>query len=304
MRLAGLPIALGLILLANLVALAGVWRNSAGQADATLDLTERELRLGPIRDEDTGISLRLSWNVSGAPEFYLQATWLGKAKLEELGFDCSVPPSNPSAELFYRKARRRQTYAVLEQEGPAWAQWIAAEQKRLEAMAQEVARQEKTPRDLESARNGFEISRRTMSRLFVVDLGNDPASLRERHPDRSRFALTPAVVRLSLNTYPPDRPELVGHISEILIDEIHVPRGRRAYLDRIREEELRQRDSASAAPQSTWLPGEAQGPRYRVTLGFGRRYEPWVDSVDPLEPVPESPLLPAPAGVDTGAPRR
>ena len=60
-----------------------------GQPDADITLTEREL--SRVRtDADSGVSLTLSFQVPNG-------TWLNRAKLSTLGFDCSVEPARSGA---------------------------------------------------------------------------------------------------------------------------------------------------------------------------------------------------------------
>ncbi len=62
MRKYGLIFAIALLVIVNIVVLAGVGRNRSGAPDAVLELTERELPMsyrGSEDKENTGMSLRL-----------------------------------------------------------------------------------------------------------------------------------------------------------------------------------------------------------------------------------------------------
>jgi hypothetical protein len=52
-----------LILIANVIALAGVAANRSGKPEAVIELTERELRLPyyEMNDENSGLALHLNW---------------------------------------------------------------------------------------------------------------------------------------------------------------------------------------------------------------------------------------------------
>jgi hypothetical protein len=282
-RRSGPLVACALLLLTNAIVLVGVAYNRRGEPEARLVLTERELRLGYQEKENTGLWLRLEtsdvepWMAEGPG-------WFDQKKLEEIGFDCGVPPADPSAELFYEKALPRRVYAALEFDGNAWQSWIARREQELlhpppgTSVSQTLVERKK---QLESERVGH-------SRLFLVDVGRDPSGLRARHPDRSRFIVTGAIARLQLkrswdeNTKTWKNERLEGFVSEILPSEIHVPLDRRKVLDAVREARIGQ------GGQIDWMnyggyAGYLQGPpRYQVTLSYGRRLEPWIDDVQPL----------------------
>ncbi len=254
----------------------GVANNRRGEPEARLVLTERELRLGHTEKENTGMWLRLDasdlerWGGAGPG-------WFDQKKLEEIGFDCRVAPSDPSAERFYGKALPKRRYVALELEGDAWKSFMARREEELLNPPPGGAYVSQTP---EQRRKVLEDERAFRSRLFVVDVGRDPADLRRRHPDRSRFIVTEAVVRLQLDrtwdesTKSWKNTHLRGYVSEILTSEIHVPLGRRRVLDAIKDERARSEGSEA------YLQGP---PRYQVTLSYGRRLEPWIDDVRPLE---------------------
>lgn len=273
MRRIGLVLCIALFLATDAVVLLGVMRNRAGEPDAVIELTEREVELPYFTKENSGISLSLRWNVQGAwRRYYSPPDWFDQSKLEELGFDCSLPLEAANAEIWYGKALPRETYAALEYEGDSWKEWLALRRAELEQLAAEVERQESTPGDLEKEQERFEHSLLAMSRLFLVDVGNDPSMLRERYSDSSRFIITPAVVGLRFAQG--DLPSVGGRVSEVLVDEIHVPRGQRQVLDAIRADE-----AESESPP--WVRGD-HPPRYKVRLHYGQRYEPWVVDVKPI----------------------
>jgi len=296
MRQRGMLIAVGLVLLVNAIVLVGAATNRSGEPDAVVTLTERELPLssydGYADRENTGLGLRLNWSQgrtrsvrtafqpagsTGRPD------WFDKAKLEAVGFDCTMPLDDPHAEIHYAKMLPRKTYAVLEYEGNAWEAWLANERKDLADMASNVKKGEVSPKQLTDARQVYERDARTHSRLCVVDVGNDPAALRQQYGDRARFLIFPATVRLSY--YKPGvlgddfsrQPwQLSGLIEQILTDEISVPKGHRAILEKLlRTDRERTRDYSPYAERQ-------RDPAYAVTLPVGKRHEPWVAGIRPL----------------------
>jgi hypothetical protein len=93
---------LGMILLANTVALGGVAYNRSDEPESILRLTERELQRPyewVLNRENSGLSLRLRWrtlaeDTGPAPATYASFAgaggspkWLNQAKLIALGFD-------------------------------------------------------------------------------------------------------------------------------------------------------------------------------------------------------------------------
>ena len=273
MRRAGLALCTALVLITDVVVLLGVMRNRAGESDSVIEVTERELGLPYLTNENTGISLTLRWNVRDIKFRYQSPSWFGKSKLEELGFDCSYPLSDSDSSIWYQKALPRETYVVMEYEGTSWEEWLASEQEKLAELALEVERQENTADRLERAREHFENSVRGMSRLFVIDVNNDPALLRKRYPDPNMFIITRAIVRLGFDRY---AQSIDGTVSAIMIDEVHVSREHRRVLDDIRAEEGSEDAASEWAYRSYPLDKE---PRYTVRLRYGRRYEPWVEDV-------------------------
>lgn len=298
MKRYGMFIAIGLLVLVNAAVLAGVVYNRSGEPDATVTLTERELPLasyyGYSDRENTGLSLRLDWSKNsawfhgfyfGEPRNNRQAEWFNKEKLEAIGFDCKLPLDAPGAEVHYRKMLPIKTYAVLEYEGSAWESWLADEQKALAETEAKAQAGSISPKQLKEAQAGFDREVRTHSRLFVIDAANDAAALRKQYGERGRYLILPATVRLQY--YPSTRdkdtgqvpPRIEGIVSEILTDNIYVPKEHRAVL----EKSLRDRDSRQAMSSDFNPYGQrSNGPSYEVTLRVGKRAEPWIASVRAL----------------------
>jgi uncharacterized protein DUF4824 len=284
-------LAMLLLLLANAVVFLGVLQNRRGEPDAVLTLTERELQAGVVGQENTGISLRLLWNMSLAPgedgdRRPDARPWLDKEKLQALGFDCSVPLTDPRAEIHYRRALPLVRYAVLEFEGPSWQAWLDGERAEIERLRRDVAAGQQTARTLEFRERGFAAAQISRSRLILIDLGSDPTTLRRQHPDRRRTAIAQAVVRLWLEkpwnatTRTPGEPRLRGYVSDILVSDIHVPRSLRSPLDAATGRGAQ----AWAMRRSGWGADAPRPPRYEATLAFGQRLEPWLTSVRILRP--------------------
>jgi hypothetical protein len=273
MKRRGLMIALALIVLVNIIVLAGVNYNRTGEPDATVTLTERELHLVSSKKENSGVSLKLE--LQAEPDKPGEGSyWFDRKKLEEVGFDCSKSMDASDASDYYDRVLPRKTYVVLEYEGTAWKLWQAGREKQLRALEAKVAEGREERKTLDTGRKRFKWELEGGSRLFAVDAGNDPARLRQRYTDRTRYVITPALVRLNLlrvdAAEKQRKPVLVGYVREILTDEIHVPRDRQGIL-------------ASLKPAEYYSFYDDRkdnfAPRYTVKLTYGRRYEPWVEQV-------------------------
>ena len=273
MKRIGLLAPLALIVLVNVLVLAGVRYNRSGDADAVMTLTERELRLQTNSKENSGVSL----NLTPHPDYnkWSEASpWFDQKKLEEIGFDCSEPVNAKNASHHYGKALPRKTYVVLEYEGLAWESWLAHQEERLKTLEFEAAQGHEGRKSLDAERKRFTWEKESGSRLFNIDAGNDAARLRTRYPDRKRYIITSAKVRLHL--LPADSaterhtPILSGYVDDILTGTIHVPRDRQGILAALKPD-----------VQYSYYDGvkKSANPRYRVTLKYGRRYEPWVEEV-------------------------
>ncbi len=206
--------AAAIVLISNLAALGGAAWNRRSAPEAVLELSERELALPPAAAENTALALRLRWtdpannrmplarqapsSVGQAPSPADTIPWFDRAKLEELGFDCSLPLDEAHLAR-YRAMPPRRVFAVLEHGGEAW---------RIVEQA--------------AAARGEDAGR--MSRLVVVDAGLDRAALRARWADRSRAVVVPAIAVLGADRTPGGRLSLRGRIAQVFPSQLNVPR--------------------------------------------------------------------------------
>ncbi len=266
----GLIVAVALVLTANAVALVGVMRNR-GAADARVVLTERELAVWRGEREDTALYLRLAWQQAGAWDG--RRDGFGREKLRELGFDVSIDVTDigdHEAPRAYARRIDRRALAVFEYDGPAWANW-KAEQDRLHEERIESTRRVGT--DLETIERSHARMLASASRLVAVDLGLDGAELRRRYPDASLYVIVPVVVAIHVDSkYGDERGEVLerwleGRIVRTRVPYLHVPRSHRTVIERVADDDRR--------------------PRYRVAVSWGRRYEPWITSIDAIDSATE-----------------
>lgn len=289
MKKYGLLSAVALLMFVNIIVLASVARNRAGAPEAVIELTERELEHSFYRSsadkENTGISLRLAWNQYPGynSKFLLKNNrgltydWFDQSKLEATGFDCSLPLTDPKAERYYEKILPRKAFAVLEFEGKAWDAWHERARISLSEVIDNVKKGTAREKDLKEAQEEYEQEMKTRSRLFAVDVGSDPARLRQQYPDNKRYLVVPAKISLTyIRQYNSAPQKLTGYISEVLVDNIHVPKTMRSVLDALSIKNKGQMD--------TYYPYalRKREPSYKVTLFYGSRYEPWVGSIQPI----------------------
>ena len=244
MKRPGILLAAALVLAADAFVLAEAAYNRSGSPTAAIELTERELRLMRPHRESTFLLLRLAWEppVWGRSGFEDEPGWFDQAKLEELGYDCRIPLTDPSASAHYRAMQAREVFAVLEY-------------NRAEPA-------------------GADENRSVLSRLTAVDAGRDLAVLRKKYPDAQRFLIVPAMARLLYEQrWDPNirarvgRAYLRGAVTELLAGEISVPHSERRLfeaLDRTSDEYL-------LTPE-----GHERGPRYAAVLYYGKNHEPWI----------------------------
>ena len=222
-----LPVAaIALLVVSNAFVLAHVAMNRSGQPDSEIDLSARELQYLGSRSDDSSVVLTLRWE-NTAPEYLTvdptaPPGWFDQKKLEELGFDLSVPATSPQAQRFYSKLRSREVFVALEFEGPAWEQWLKDRDSQFQRESQYAPQVSVTDR--------AEIERQTASRLVAIDVARDPAELRRKYPDRQRVMILQALVRAMVEpwrrksaTAPLLPPYLRGAITRIAIESINVP---------------------------------------------------------------------------------
>ena len=99
-------------------------------------------------------------------------------------------------------------------------------------------------------------------RLFAVDAGTDKTSLRHKYPNRHRYIIAAAQIRImAYNKQPKDPLYLTGTIRKLSIGSITAPFAVRKVLDPYMNRKAYQK---------------RQKLKYQVTVAFGRRLEPWI----------------------------
>jgi hypothetical protein len=264
------------LIAANAMVIFRVSTNRTGPCETMIELTERELAL-PYRilEENSGLSLRLKWRSLGQVENdyygyeyrYQSPAWLDRDKLKSLGFDME----KTSGEINSNKQFvPRQAYIVLEYDGATYQEALRRSEKKFES-AQEAYQSnpsnEKLRHDFKDAENWLQQDRTSASRLFSIDAGPDAEVLRKKYPDRARFIIAPGTVDVSWD-YENKKAIPMGYISNLLVENIHVPLEFRKPFDDI---------------LSRNIPRETPSPRYTVQLAYGSRFEPWIKSVNTVK---------------------
>jgi hypothetical protein len=241
-----------------------------------LELTERELRLPyKTNDENSGLALQLEWRIIRDSEHgsyrygnWGSPAWFTAQKLAEMGItidESTCPGANSKRE----KVRLpKDAFIVLEYDGNAYQEVLQrAEEslKKAEAALRASKHDKKVQDSFKEAKERLEAERTMASRLFAIDAGLDAGKLRERYGDRSKFIIMSGIVRLECRS-DKNKKEVVGYISDIRVDKINVPLRYRSIFDLI----LAQNRTAKS------------GPRYKVEVAYGSRFEPWIRGVDHL----------------------
>jgi hypothetical protein len=111
MRLRAPLLPVAVVVVANLILLGGAVWNRRGEPESTVTLTERDLRLVPFGEENSGLALEL--NVAGSG-FGDAPAGLDRGRLAELGFDTGPDPGDASSRDHYRGEPPRGAFVALE----------------------------------------------------------------------------------------------------------------------------------------------------------------------------------------------
>lgn len=257
-----LPAGLGLVLLSNAVALAGVWYNRQGEPESRLLLSERELHRdwdGPYK-ENSGLMLRLDWRMvrhDGSAEAACRnERGLTEAQLEAIGLPADDSISRRDA---------RQAWAVFELNGPAYRQSLQQAELQLQEASdrlKQLPEHKRLQQEEKSARKALEDERLKESRLFLIDVGLDPEALRQRYPDRSQYALLRGTVRVWSSCQGSDKRIYRAGTVHLHNQSLNVPLTWRQQL-------------AERLPDHY---GNASAP-FTVEVRIGHRFEPWLGAV-------------------------
>ena len=269
-----------LLLLTNIVVLAGVAYNRSGDPLLTIELTERELPIvvsADSKDENSGTTLSLKWHVLSPdkdPEYlsttYGSSAWLDDEKLTELGFDMKKFKSEPDKYRHRTSNLATEAVLVLEYQGDAYLKALAfvkEKEEQLRLMVAEYPDDERLANDLKKYEEQITRLKVTQSRLYVVDAGLDVQALIDKYAGNNNYLLARGEIGLGWN-----EDDVSGRISQLYIRQVHVPLPLSEQLVTLANGE------AYASNRNSSIP-----PRYKVRLNIGKRLEPWIESVTKME---------------------
>ena len=262
---------LGLIVLVNAIALAGVAWNRSEQADSRLQVSERELSHSyPYwRQDNSGIALHLihRWPNSKPNDYsYDSLRQLSPEQMRALGF--KVPKElNDESVRRYRRQLDRDGLLVLEFNGPLYQQQLQKAAEQLEKSRADLAAVPDNKQLIEShklARETLQREQTSASRLFVIDAGSDLASLRARYPDRQRYAIVQG--RFDAWAWHDDGRWQIGGSAQVPVAEsINLPHRWHAVFAKL-----------PRRPDTPGFPHSGGDRLLNAELAFGQRLEPWV----------------------------
>lgn len=269
----------GVIILANIVVLGRVFMNRAGEPDSRVELTERELALSHnYRYEDSGTAMKIGWRIfseqaQGSYGRYYSPSWFGWEKLAELGFDVTSNVRDSAGYVKISRPLPKRVYVVLESNSPLHDKDVAlAENRLLEAKNNYLNDMENAnlKAAFEHAEDSLQREKIVRSRLYIVDAGIDADKLREKYPDKSKYIISRAVVRMAIN-YSGDRDTIRGYVEKLDVETIYVPKSMRNVITTPGWKTIRYKSSDSP-------------PSYKAILAFGAgRYEPWLVKVERIQ---------------------
>jgi hypothetical protein len=252
---------MSLVIVTNIVMLASVRVNRTGAPDAIMTLTERELPIERTSERDSAQKLRLEqrpfWS---EPQ---EMRWLTPEKLATLGVTCRQP-TNHSRVTTESCGLGRRAFVAYEYDGPGWQDVAGALQRRRDPGLQEARSGDPyVPASADYLDKWIKFG----SRLVPVDASTDSTQLRRAHPDRQRYFIVLAVVQARLmvdrRTNASAGPVVTGTIEPLTTTLIAPARFRDLLL--------------------TLGPSDRVEPRYTVIVAFGRRHEPWILAIDPID---------------------
>ncbi len=291
----GLAAGSALILVVNAVILGAAAYNRRGEP-LLLTLTERELALPEFR-EDEGSGLFLSFRSFGqAPRGVdrvawrrgyelppVEYPWLDERKMRALGLRLDTGAGGPVDESRRTTARARRALVALEVDGEGWSRLMAAREDRVAGLRKDVEAGRAAAEMSSDAEVLLELDRAMRSRLVPIDADQDREALRRRHEDRHDLVVVEALVDAVRDATGLCGPVWRGRVTYLLLADVRVPADLRhalaPFLPKETADEAAKRDRA----QRTHAWPAANPPRYRAVVAIGRRAEPWLVSVTPVD---------------------
>ncbi|MFW2372479.1 MAG: DUF4824 family protein [Gammaproteobacteria bacterium] len=277
-----------LLLLVNVIVLAGVSYNRSGENISHIVFTERELSVlsgYSNTKENSGMTLSINWSVLrrhdednagyyriGSPD------WLDDAKLKELGIDTDTIRNSTSEN---RSAYERSEYLtstevvyVLEYDGAAYQrdlQQLISDVNELGKQQQADPNNKQSEKRLDNKNKRLKRMQLSDSRLYVIDAGLNLQTLMEKYSDKSKYMLMRGELKPVWH-----KGKLTGRIKRVFISKIHVPLAYATLISKF---------TGDKAYINYGL--DPVAPRYEIELSMGKRLEPWIESVSDIRPATE-----------------
>ena len=275
--------AAALLLLTNIIVLAGVAYNRSADTETSILLTERELSL-PYRSyskkENSGLALRLNWNVIPINTFennyrkyslsnYGSPAWLTEDKQKELGVDVDDIKKHVGNKNYkYEKLNKEEIIVVLEYDGESFKKAVKDAENDFKKLRENVKKNpdnKKLNKKLENNEKSLDQLKVSETRLIAIDAGLDLQTLRKKYNDSSKYLMLRGELRPYWN-----KKKLVARINQLFISKVHVSL---PYSNEIHE--ITNREATNKGYRN-----REEKPRYQVELKMGKRLEPWVGGVN------------------------
>ena len=258
MKVRWMMCAVAVVVFSNIAVFIHVARSRGPEPFQTLELTERELPLVTQPGDKSETALRVDWRHRGSGPLQEAGGYRpGTDELRAVGFPCPLP-----AEEYQNRPsplpRRAFVVFRLHAAGLEGRQPEGDPDAATEAATADEARQRAFVPDSR---------RRSLSRLAVVDIGQDLDGLRRAYPNPMEYPIFRGTVRARVEKRKDPSQgqrevvEWAGSVESLIPERLNVPRPHSEVLTNLAE----RRDTLV--------------PRYLVTLKFDRNLEPWVDAV-------------------------
>jgi len=264
-----------LLLLTNVVVLAGVAYNRSGSPVISIELTERELPVIQYRsgnDENSGTTLSLKWEILNPDEnseysykTYGTPTWLDDKKMSKLGFDMKRFKNDIDKYKHRTSNLSRDVILVLEYDGESYRTALAVVEKRTKQLRLQVEEwwdDDDLVKKLERAEKLLSRFKTSQTRLYVIDAGMDEQELMQKYSGKENILLARGEVGLRW-----DDDVVSGRIKRLFVTQVHVP--------------LPLSEQFASLTKGVRFPTYKNfiEPRYKAQLNVGQRLEPWVEAV-------------------------
>ena len=249
----------------NIFVLSGVIYNRSGKPVTVIKLTERELQMPYWKnDENSGLALRFKWRTVD------QNQWFNEEKLRKLGYNVKKYSDYDEYKKYRKASVPKKVYIVFEYNGSKYKEAVKRAEINLEKENNAIKTGiEKNSNDFEKAEKNLKNVKDYWTRLYSIDVGLDVNKLREKYNEPGKFIVVPGTAKIRYN-YRDDKKEAYGYVSGISVVNIHVPLEFRKTFD-------------SLSGKKKWDRYKPIPPRYKVKLAYGKRFEPWIKSVQTFE---------------------